>query len=282
MSGSGRDRNIRLPSRQGKKDSPSVRPMSRPAEGRAEVPKASPKPQERQQKPRQGNSNRGGRDNRDNRGRQGGRGGQQRGRGQQRGGPRQGGRQQSRGLPRNSPLNDETWARVIDHDVDDNVIVAVTEERLIPCRLKPKDGITPLLTTERIYIGKNTANREHVEDILGMASLGRMAPRVRMDLPLVVQIFVEENAQHFITTFFNRAGNLSLKQHAFELLHGVGNKKALQMVEQRGSSGFSDLAHLNESCGIDAAELLAKRFVDEIEDRNLQPRLIDLLLPVKA
>ena len=33
---------------------------------------------------------------------------------------------------------------------------------------------------------------------------------------------------------------------------------------------------------IDAGELLAKRFLSELEDRNIQPRLIDLLLPVKA
>ena len=75
---------------------------------------------------------------------------------------------------------------------------------------------------------------------------------------------------------------MSLKQHAFELLSGVGNKKAMQMVEARGSTGFESLNALNESCNIDAGELLAKRFLAEIEDRNIQPRLLDLLLPVKA
>ena len=39
---------------------------------------------------------------------------------------------------------------------------------------------------------------------------------------------------------------------------------------------------INESCGIDAAELLAIRFQSELNDRNLQPRLSDLLLPVKT
>ena len=62
----------------------------------------------------------------------------------------------------------------------------------------------------------------------------------------------------------------------------LGNKKALQMVDARGSSGFETLAALNEACNIDAADILAKRFHTELEDRNIQPRLIDLLLPVKA
>ena len=56
----------------------------------------------------------------------------------------------------------------------------------------------------------------------------------------------------------------------------------MQMVEARGTSGFESLAALNEACNIDAGELLAKRFLSEIEDRNIQPRLLDLLLPVKA
>ena len=54
------------------------------------------------------------------------------------------------------------------------------------------------------------------------------------------------------------------------------------MVEQRGSSGFSSFEQLNESCGVDAAELLAIRFQSELKDRTLQPRLTELLLPVKT
>jgi putative nucleotide binding protein len=177
---------------------------------------------------------------------------------------------------------EEIWARVIDHDVTDNVIVAISEEKMLLCRLEPKSGVDPLLTTSRVYIGTDASKRVNIGRVLGMTNLGRVANHVKADLPLVIQIFIEENEKHFIDTFFNRAGNMSLKQHSFELLPGVGNKKALQMVEARGSSGFETLAALNEACNIDAADLLAKRFHTELEDRNIQPRLIDLLLPVKA
>jgi predicted nucleic acid-binding OB-fold protein len=61
-------------------------------------------------------------------------------------------------------------------------------------------------------------------------------------------------------------------------LAGVGNKKAMEMVASRGRAGWENFSQLNEDCNINAAELLAKRFVSEIEDRSLEPRLIDLLL----
>ena len=45
---------------------------------------------------------------------------------------------------------------------------------------------------------------------------------------------------------------------------------------------YTNLNELNETCNIDSCELLAKRFVNEIEDKTLQPRLSELLFPVTA
>lgn len=259
-----RDRNIKVPTRGNKNEghTGANNLPSRPAEGRKEVPR--PQAKKPQSQPRQSNNRQ-----RDGQGRT----------------KRQGGRQDGQRNARpqqKSPLMEEEWARVIDHDVNDNVIVAISEGKMLLCRLEPKPGIESLLTTSRVYIGTDAAKREHIGRVLGMTNLSRVANHVKADLPLVIQIFIEENQKHFIDTFFNRAGNLSRKQHAFELLPGVGNKKAMQMIEARGSSGFENLASLNETCSIDAADLLAKRFHTEMDDRNIQPRLIDLLLPVKA
>ena len=265
MSGSRRDRNIKVPTR-GSKTDPTTsggHGYSRPAEGRPTVPR--PQPKKAAPQPRQNNNRKDGQRRQNNR----------------QGGNRQGGQRNSRPQQK-SPLMEETWARVIDHDVTDNVIVAISEEKMLLCRLEPKPGVDPLLTTSRVYIGTDASKRVNIGRVLGMTNLGRVANHVKADLPLVIQIFIEENEKHFIDTFFNRAGNMSLKQHSFELLPGVGNKKALQMVDARGSSGFETLAALNEACNIDAGELLAKRFLSELDDRNIQPRLLDLLLPVKA
>ena len=78
--------------------------------------------------------------------------------------------------------------------------------------------------------------------------------------------------------FYNRANNLSLKFHAFQLLPGIGNSKAIQMVQARGTSGWSSFEEIDEVCGIDSVRLLAERYVKEMEDVAQTPRLLDLLV----
>ena len=50
--------------------------------------------------------------------------------------------------------------------------------------------------------------------------------------------------------FYNSAGPMSLKFHSFQLLPGVGNSKAMQMVKARGGNGWSTFEQVDESCGI--------------------------------
>ncbi|MAK20229.1 MAG: hypothetical protein CMA05_02840 [Euryarchaeota archaeon] len=263
MSGFSRDRNVKIPKRNDKKSNakPSQYLPKRPAEGRRDVPKkVEQKPRTNQ---RANNQRRQGQKHRGNRGRS---------------------NTSSRDRPqrqrRPTPLDDEVWARVVENDPQTNVIVAFGESKMLLGRFTAKN--TNSSVGDRIYVGVDAAKRTDVGDILGMAKMELLSNSAASDLPLVIQLFIEEKATHFIKAFFNIAGPLSLKQHAFELLPGIGKKKALQMVEVRGSSGFTSIEHLNESCAIDAAELLSKRFVAEIGDRNLQPRLTELLLPVTA
>lgn len=252
MSSPNRDRRINIPSK-GKKDSHSSNnfQMSRPDVGRQE------RPNSQQRAPQRNNRNHG-RSNRRNSG------------------------NKPKGLPADHPLQKAGYARVLDHDVEDNVIYALSENPFVLARLKPKEGISNQMAGERIWIGKDRSRREVVDTVLGMTSVERLSNAAGLDLPLIIQLFIEENAGHFINSFFNKAGPLSLKQHAFELLPGIGGKKAQQMVEIRGRVGFKTLEELNEKCAIDAAELLANRFHQEMSDRNIQPRLVELLLPVKA
>mgnify|MGYP001158510452 CR=1 FL=1 len=261
MSGFSRDRNIKIP-KKGEKKSSSTRTdflPSRPAEGRVEIPKKSAKPQNNQQR----RNNNSGKNN-------------QRRRNNNRNKPRQ----QKPRQKRPTPLDEEIWARVIENDTKQQVIVALGESKMLLGRYVAKNSEVGV--GDRIYVGVDNARRVDVGEILGMARIDLLSNAATSDLPLIMQIFIEENSKHFIDAFFNRAGPISLKQHAFELLPGIGNKKAMQMVEQRGSSGFSDIEQLNETCNIDSCELLAKRFVNEIEDKTLQPRLSELLFPVTA
>ena len=189
-----------------------------------------------------------------------------------RGGPRR----NSRDRP--DPLLKVEWCRVIDHPETDAAIVVVTEPALHVIRLRPKPDSAIQMVGDRSYMGIDHTQRDVVQDVLGFARIRDLSNAASIELPIVIQQIIEESPDVFIQQFFNRAGNLSLKMHAFELLPGVGNKKAMEMVASRGRVGWENFAQLNEDCNINAAELLAKRFVSEIEDRGLQPRLLDLLL----
>jgi len=78
--------------------------------------------------------------------------------------------------------------------------------------------------------------------------------------------------------FFNRASPMNLKFHSFQLLPGIGNSKALQMVDERGLSGWESFEQVDESCGIESVRLLAERYVKEMEDIAQTPRLLDLIV----
>ena len=191
---------------------------------------------------------------------------------------RRGGQRRNQRQDKPDPLLKVEWCRVIDHPEADGVIVIVTEPSLHVIRLRAKPNAGLQMVGDRLYMGIDHSKREVVQDILGFARIRDLSNAASIELPVVIQQIIEDSPDVFIQQFFNRAGNLSLKMHAFELLAGVGNKKAMEMVASRGRAGWENFSQLNEDCNINAAELLAKRFVSEIEDRSLEPRLIDLLL----
>ena len=241
------------------------------ATGRQEVPKPQPKPDPSQQRSggrrgdqqrRQGGGQRGGHHG----GRQGGRG--------------QGRRDQPR--PEPEALKTETYARILEHDDGTGIATAMAEKSLAFCRLKLK-GSEAMALNQRIYIGKDASKRTEVAAIIGMAHLDKMSNMARQDLPNLVQLFIEEHAQYFVDEFYNKAGPMSLKQHSYELLPDVGPVKARNMVKARDQVGvFASMDELNALAKVKGAELLAQRFVEELEDKTLMPRLTELLLPVTA
>ena len=82
-------------------------------------------------------------------------------------------------------------------------------------------------------------------------------------------------------SFYNSAGPMSLKFHAFQLLPGIGNAKAIQMVQKRGGSGWNSFEDVDDDCGIESVRLLAERYVKEMEDTAQTPRLLDLLVRIE-
>ena len=82
---------------------------------------------------------------------------------------------------------------------------------------------------------------------------------------------------HIHLQFYNSAGPMTRKFHSFQLLPGIGNAKAIQMVGLRGS-GWHEFSSVDEACAIDSVRLLAERYLKEMEDEAQTPRLLDLLV----
>ena len=174
------------------------------------------------------------------------------------------------------PLENEEWARVLDHS-GSGVMFALTENKLYLVRLRERPGVGNQDIGSRVYFGADLSKREVVAEPLGMTRFRDLPNRAQTDIAEVIAEVIKDLPEAYLS-FYNRAGNLSLKMHAFELLQGVGPRKAREMVEARGRKGWSDLAALDEACGINSAELLAERMAEEISDIKLEPRLVDLLL----
>ncbi|DAC36196.1 MAG: hypothetical protein CMB38_01355 [Euryarchaeota archaeon] len=261
MSSPGRDRRVNIPNRKAK-DTSSPTSWKAPAYGRPQpAPKAQPEPRQ-QRAPRQQRQPRkdGG----------GGRGRQQRPRAPQ-------------GLPKDHPLRASSWARVVEHDLGDKVLVVVAEQDGTLGRVGTVENAEFQAVGERVYIGEDRSKRTVVDRLLGFAKVERLSPTAREQVSTALSELVSANANHFLKGFYNVAGPINRKTHAFQLLNGVGPKKAEEMVEARASAGgFATFEALNEACGIDGASALAHRFAEELLDRNLQPRLVEMLLPVKA
>lgn len=172
-----------------------------------------------------------------------------------------------------SPYESETHIRVL--DMQDrrpmgHEIHGITEPSMHLVRARVNDSVElsegPRMTVDSESIGPLSEIRHRD---LSPAAIGKLTEALLATIS-------ETPEKHL--GFYNSAGPMSLKYHAFQLLTGIGNSKALQMVQLRGSVGWSDFAAVDEACAIDSARLLAERYVKEMEDDAQTPRLLDILV----
>ena len=176
--------------------------------------------------------------------------------------------------PRNAvdPLEGEVSCHVLDHEAN-GVIVAITDAKLHTINLRAQSSVPNQPTGTSIRLDDQSI----IAEVSGLARYRNISTHAQNSLAEVITKIILENPEPYLS-FYNRAGNLSLKMHAFAILPGIGNKKALEMVDLRGRDGWDDFAKLDADCGINAAELLADRLAKEIADKHLEPRLVELLL----
>ena len=154
------------------------------------------------------------------------------------------------------------------------MVYCICEGGLYTIRVRARAGCGPLLAGDRLTLPTEDGEGGDVATILGGARYRDMPAGAQAVISDVVLDLIRDLPDKFLA-FYNRAGNLSRKFHAFQLLPGIGPSKALQMVEGRGRLGWDTLDAVDEACKIDSAQLLMERLVEELKDPQMTPSLLD-------
>jgi putative nucleotide binding protein len=155
--------------------------------------------------------------------------------------------------------------RPIGHEVH-----ALTEPSLYLVRAKviDRDGVS------------NGSRVDVTENKLGPMSLLRYRDLSTSGEDIILEELVgaiKDNSELHLE-FYNRANNISLKVHAFQLLPGIGKSKAQKMVQSRGMAGWMEFSEVDKACEIDSIQLLAERYLIEIEDPLNNRSILDNLI----
>ena len=114
------------------------------------------------------------------------------------------------------------------------------------------------------------------EGIVGMLRYSDLSVPVQSEFSTILKEIILANPEVFLM-FYNRGGPINRKMHTFQLLPGIGPSTAQEMVRKRGS-GWKDFSAVSEDCGIDAAEYLANRLNEELQDPGMLPSIVSMLV----
>ena len=171
------------------------------------------------------------------------------------------------------PLDDEIGVRVLD----------ILDRRPIGHEVQCISEPSLYLVRARITDPGNISVGDFVEvpseniGILSEVRLKDLSGSSQQELVSALSESIIKDTERHIS-FYNSANAMSLKFHAFQLLPGIGNSKAQQMVRERGMAGWESFDQVDEACGVESVRLLAERYVKEMEDVAQTPRLLDLLV----
>jgi len=172
-----------------------------------------------------------------------------------------------------NPLQEESRLRILDileRRPIGNEIQCISEPSLylLRARVNDKEGLSVGGTIELPAENVGSLSEVRLKDLSG-TSQQELAGALSNSI-------ISDTDRHI--SFYNSAGPMSLKFHSFQLLSGIGNSKAIQMVQKRGIAGWQKFEDIDDDCGIESVKLLAERYVREMEDVAQTPRLLDLLV----
>ena len=123
-----------------------------------------------------------------------------------------------------------------------------------------------LIVGEKVYIGKDVALRTKVDRIKNRIDYPQLTNSAKNELREVIKKLIIFREKEFVD-FFNRCGPITIRQHQFELIPGIGKKHLTELLEEREKKPFvsfmdisSRIPHLQNP-----AELIAERVIEELQ-----------------
>ena len=123
---------------------------------------------------------------------------------------------------------------------------------------------TALSLGERVYIG--SGERDKILLIKSRVSFEELTQTAKNELPNIVMRVVKDNEKRFVDVF-NNAGPLNIRQHALELLPGIGKKHLEAIIKARNEKKFESFDDIMNRVQLlqDPTKLITDRIVSELQ-----------------
>lgn len=137
------------------------------------------------------------------------------------------------------------------------------EEKFTILEATPKPGVT-LKLEERVYIGKE--ERDKIQLIKSRVEYADLTQTAKSELPAIITLIIKANEQRFVDVF-NNAGPLNIRQHALELLPGVGKRHLEAILKARNAKRFESFADITARVPLlqEPLKLITDRIVSELQ-----------------
>lgn len=157
------------------------------------------------------------------------------------------------------------------------VVYGIGESQFTFLELIPKRDAT-FSVGERIYVGKDPAQRTKIEKIKGRVNYEDLTSTAHGELPYVLLDIVHNNEARYVK-FFNEASAISTRFHVLELLPGLGKKMMLEILDERKKKPFTAFQEMQDRISFLRApdKLISKRIELELTDPNQKYRIFTRL-----
>ena len=146
------------------------------------------------------------------------------------------------------------------------VVVLIGENKFTLLEAVPKPEVQ-FKVGEKVYIGKG--ERDKIALIKSRLTYNELTEGARNELNRLIPEIIRKNEQRFVDVF-NIAGPINIREHALELLPGIGKKHLQGILKAREEKKFKSFKDISERVSLlqDPVKLLTERIIIELKGES--------------